>query len=122
MSSRTVSISERVHDLQEYIRQGRILDAMNEFYDANVTMQENSNPPTIGLEANIEREKQFIAGVKEWLSYDVRSISVSADTAAVESGMEFISVDGKKVVVSQVAIQHWRNGKIVSERFYYNAA
>ena len=116
------TVARRVHDLQDYIRQGRILDAMNEFYDAAVSMQENNTAPTVGLAANIEREKNFLAYVKQWVGYEVRSINVGPDTSAVESTLEFHAVDGKHIVINQVAVQRWNNGKIVSERFYYNAA
>ena len=36
---------------------------MNEFYDKDTVTQDNANPPTKGLAANIEREKQFLNGV-----------------------------------------------------------
>ncbi len=52
------TVKERLRDLIRYIQEGRILDAMNEFYAEDVKMQENGNPPTVGLQANIEREKQ----------------------------------------------------------------
>lgn len=47
-------------DLFGYIRQGKIIEAMNEFYDKDTVMQDNANSPP-----NIEREKQFMGGVKE---------------------------------------------------------
>ena len=56
---------ERVQGLQDYIRGGRIIDAMREFYAPDVRMQENASPPTVGLEPNIEREKQFLFASQE---------------------------------------------------------
>jgi hypothetical protein len=37
------------------IRQGKIIEGMNEFYAKDKKMQENAHPPTVGLDANIER-------------------------------------------------------------------
>jgi hypothetical protein len=34
-------------------------------------MQENANPPAVGQAANVEREKQFMSGVKEWKGFTV---------------------------------------------------
>ena len=62
----TTTISERVEQLKQYIDEGKILEAMNEFYHDDVVMQENSETPTEGLAANIEREKQFLSIVKRW--------------------------------------------------------
>lgn len=113
-------IAERVEGLQDYIRGGRILDAMKEFYAPNVTMQENNQPPTVGLGPCVEHEKEFLSHVKQWIAYDVRSINVGTDTSAVESTIEFVDTDDKHVKMDEVAVQRWRDGKIISERFYYD--
>ncbi len=64
-------VAARVADLVSYIQSGRIHDAMLEFYADDVQMQENNNPPTAGLPANVEREQQFVASVKAWRSLNV---------------------------------------------------
>ncbi len=51
------NLQQRLNDLFGYVRQGKIIEAMNEFYDKDTVMQDNANPPTKGLAANIEREK-----------------------------------------------------------------
>ena len=58
----THDLQHRLNDLLGYIRQGKIIEAMNEFYDRDTVMQDNANPPTKGLAANVEREKQFMRG------------------------------------------------------------
>ncbi len=116
------TLAQRVQDLQNYIATGRILEAMTEFYAQDVVMQENAKPGTTGLAENIEREKQFLSYVKTWIGYEVKSVSVGKDTAAVESVIEFIGTDDKKVRIEQVSVTKWANGKIVHERFYYDAS
>ena len=120
--SNAVDIAARVRDLLSYVQQGRIVDAMYEFYTPDVSMQENNNPPVVGLEANVEREKKFVASVRQWKRFDVGSIAVdpARGTAFVQSELEFEGVDGKTYRTDQVAVQTWRDGKIVSEKFYYD--
>jgi ketosteroid isomerase-like protein len=112
-------IRTRVNELQQYIRDGRILDAMKEFYDENTVMQENVNPPTVGLANNIERENQFLSNVKEWKGFAVKAVAVDKDTSFVEATFDFVTREGKAVHLEQVAVARWKNGKIVHERFYY---
>ena len=69
-TSTTINLQDRLEDLFSYIREGRILDAINEFYAEDAAMQENNLPPTVGREANYEREKQFLSMVKEWKGFD----------------------------------------------------
>ena len=112
----------RVRDLVGYIQQGRIIDAMYEFYADDTVMQENNNPPTVGLEANVERERKFVASVRQWKRLDVLSVAVDAERGrtVVQSELEFEGVDGKPYHIDQVAVQQWRGGKIVHEKFYYD--
>ena len=121
--STTTDIAQRVRDLVGYIQQGRIIDAMYEFYAPDVRMQENDNPPTVGLEANVERERKFVDSVRQWKRFDVASIGVDAERgkAFVQSELEFDGVDGKTYRTDQIAVQAWRDGKIVHEKFYYDS-
>ena len=118
----TTDIAARVRDLIGYVQQGRIIDAMYEFYGPDVRMQENNNPPTTGLEANVERERKFVESVRQWKRFDVTSVGVDAEkgTAFVQSELEFEGVDDKTYRIDQVAVQTGRDGKIVNEKFYYD--
>lgn len=60
------TLSERVDKLNAMIRDGKIIEAMTEFYADDVSMQENETPPTVGKSQNIAREKQFVSNVIEW--------------------------------------------------------
>jgi hypothetical protein len=94
---------------------------MNEFYDKDTVMQENANPPTTRLSENVEREKQFMSGVKEWKGINVTASGVGDNVTFYECNMEFIATSGQPVHVEQV-VAKWKNGKIVQERFYYDAS
>lgn len=111
----------RLNDLLDYIRQGRILDAMREFYAEDVVMTEPAYGATVGLAANIAREEKFVASVKEFKNFQVPHIAIDEATghAFYENVMDWIGADGKPYHVEQVSVQTWKNGKIVSERFYY---
>ena len=118
----TVQLQQRLEDLLNHIRQGKIFEAYNEFYDTDAVMQENANPPTKGLAANIEREKQFLSGVKEWKAFNVTARGVADNTTFYEAATDLVTRDGQPVHLEQVAVAKWKNGKIVNERFYYDAS
>src|SRR3712207_106502 len=104
------SLQSRVNDLVGYIRAGRILDAMREFYADDVSMQENNNPPTAGWDANHAREEQFVNYVKAWKSLEIDAVAVDAarGKTVVQSRFEFDAVDGSTHRYDQVAVQTWR--------------
>lgn len=116
----TQNLQQRLNDLFGYIRQGKIVEAMNEFYDKDTVMQDNANPPTVGQGANIEREKQFLNGVKEWKGFNVTASAVGDNVTFYECALDFIATSGQAVHMEQVSVAKWKNGKIVHERFYYD--
>lgn len=116
----TTNLQQRLNDLLSYIRQGKIIEAMNEFYDKDTVMQDNANPPTKGLAGNIEREKQFMSGVKEWKGFNVTASGVGDSVTFYECSLDFIATSGSPVHMEQVVVAKWRDGKIVHERFYYD--
>lgn len=121
MSTTTTTVKDRVDQLISYINQGKILEAMGEFYDENVEMRENSAEPTVGLALNTEREKQFLSVVKEWHWTKWHATAVNEDdgVAFLEYAFRFTNTDGQFVTYEQATVQRWKDGKIVSERFYH---
>ena len=120
MTTATINLEDRLQDLHNHIRQGKIIEAMNEFYDTNTVMQDNANSPTKGLAANIEREKQFMNGVKEWKGFNVTATGVGDNVTFYEAVVDFVTTSGQHMLLEQVSVAKWKNGKIVHERFYYD--
>lgn len=120
-----MSITDSVNDLIQTMKAGDILGAFEKHYDDSVVMQENNEPPTEGKDANREREKQFVAGVKDFKSLWIDNVAVdedssgSAGTAFIEYGFNFINTDDQDVTYQQIARQTWKDGKVTSERFYH---
>lgn len=117
--STTESTNVRLDDLLSYIREGRVMDAMKEFYADNVVMEEPAYGATKGLEANLAREQQFMDSVKDFRDFRVPHHATTSNTAMYENIMDWTGKDGKDYHVEQVSVQTWKNGKIIHERFYY---
>ena len=117
----TINLQDRLEDLFCYIRKGLILDAIHEFYAKEAVTQENNLPPTLGREANLEREKQFLSTVKEWQRFDVTAKGVGEDVTFYETVMDWVTTDDTPVHVEQVVVAKWRDGKIIHERYYHNS-
>ncbi|MBO6514378.1 MAG: nuclear transport factor 2 family protein [Phycisphaerales bacterium] len=109
----------RIESLLEYIREGRIMDAMKEFYADDVVMEEPAYGKTVGLAANLEREQQFVDSVAEFKSFETPRVMIGEHSSSYENSMSWKGTDGNDVHIEQVAVQDWRDGKIVRERFYY---
>lgn len=111
----------RIDELLGYVREGRIMDAMNEFYAQDVVMEEPAYGATVGLAANLAREQQFVDSVSEFRNFEAKKVGVGDNVSFYESVMDWVDVDGNVNHIEQTAVAEWRDGKIVNERFYYDA-
>ncbi|MAY74342.1 MAG: polyketide cyclase [Phycisphaerae bacterium] len=121
------NVRDRVNDLIGYIKQGKIIEAMTEFYHEDGAMQENRHEPTRGLKNLIANEQKFIDNLAEFHGFEATSVGVQGGedgtgTALMESWLEYTDKSGKRVRLEQVSVQRWENGKIRHERFYYDSA
>jgi hypothetical protein len=110
----------RIHELLDYVRNGKIMEAMDEFYADDVVMEEPAYGRTVGLAANLEREQKFVDSVKQFKSFETPVVAVGDGVSTYENVMDWTDVEGNDIHVEQVAVQKWKDGKIVYERFYYN--
>ncbi len=114
------NVKELVEDLVKMIGEGKIMEAFEKYYADNVVMQENETDPRVGKDANREYEKAFVGGIVEVHSAKTLGIAVGDNYSTVESFMDVTHKDWGRSVRTQVAVQRWENGKIVSEKFYYD--
>ncbi|MDJ0842211.1 MAG: nuclear transport factor 2 family protein [Acidobacteriota bacterium] len=114
------NVLERVNALNQMIQEGKIMEAMNEFYTDDLVMAENDGDPCVGLAANLEREQQFVDNTK-WYGLELKGVSVGDNLSMVQWWMDFHTEHyGSRLKFTQVAVQKWRDGKIYDERFYYS--
>jgi hypothetical protein len=116
-----MSLKEQVEDLNSMILKGQILEAFEKYYADDVAMQENDQPPTVGKDANREREKQFLANVTEFKGAEVKAVAIGENVTMVEWFFDYTHKEWGKKTYNQVAVQRWKDGKIVHERFYYGS-
>src|SRR5947207_14106172 len=115
-------IDQHVRQLISLVEQGRFLEAIQEFYAEDASMQENNEPPRVGLPALLEREKQFLKSIRGMRVHRADSFLVDGNRAAINWIFEITDGEGKGPRLDEVAYQLWRDNKIVRERFYYDPA
>ncbi len=115
-----IDLRTEVDQLNQMILEGKILDAFEKFYDEKVVMQDNDYPARDGKEINRQFEEAFVNGMVEFRGAKVLNTIISDDIAVVEWWMDFTHKDYGVRNYRQIAVQRWKNGKIVEEKFYYN--
>ncbi len=117
----TMSIKEKVQELNRLMLEGNIDEAFEKIYHPEVVRQENYEAPRVGRQFNLEYEKKAIARVDQWHKVEVRDFVVDEEKN-LSMVVQFIevSVDGQRFKREEVAVQRWKDGQIIHEKFYYS--
>jgi len=117
-----MNLKESVKGLQNMVTQGKTMEAFERYYAEGVEMQENHEPVRKGKKANREFEKKFMESVKEFHGATLKcsAIDEKTNTAFLEWEFDCTFLDGKRVIMDEVSVQHWKDGKIDHEKFYYS--
>lgn len=113
------AISEKIHELKEMFVEGKGLEAFDKFYADDVVMQENEQEPTVGKEANRNREEEFFQKVTEVRKAVPLNVAVGENCTMVEWDFDYTHEDWGIRNYRQVSVQEWKDGKIIKETFYY---
>ena len=109
-----------VDELNQMILEGKILEAFDKFYADDVVMQDNNYPQSVGKEICRQAEEAFVNGLTEFRGAKVVNTLVSDGIVAVEWWFDYTHKDFGEKNYTQIALQRWKNGQIVEEKFYYN--
>ena len=113
------ALLEKIDDLNDLVLQGKALEAFEKYYHDEVIMQENESSPTIGKEANRQREKEFFSSITEFRTAQPLKITVGEGVSMVQWHYDYTHRDWGVRNYSQVSVQEWKDGKIIKEQFFY---
>jgi len=113
---------ERVEQLIALVERGEYVKAIEDFYHADASMQENGLPPRVGRQVLVEHERAVLAGLKEMRTRRVEAFLVDGDRVVINWVFEITGRDGSVRRLDELALQTWNGDRIARERFYYDPA
>src|SRR5690242_8277801 len=109
---------ERVQALVAMVEAGNFVEAIEQFYAEDATMQENNAPPRGPRDKLVEGERKTLAAHKEARTLPGSTFVVDGDIAVVRWTFVFTRKDGTSFRMEELAMQTWRGDRIVEERFF----
>lgn len=111
---------ERVNAFVATVREGRYVDAIADFYAAEASMQENQASPRKGRDLLIAGEKALLGQMKQVVTRRANPVLVDGDRVVIGWEFEFVTPDGAVRRLAELALQTWREDRIIEEQFYYD--
>ena len=93
-------------------------EAVEEFYTADASMQENQSPPRVGRAAHVANERAVLARAKTVMSKCVRPIFVNGDRVVIRWIFRFEWLDGTVTHMEELAYQRWEGERIAEETVF----
>ena len=111
---------DRIDDLIARVERGEFVEAIEEFYADDATMQENGQAPRVGRAALVANERRVLAAFEKTRARCLRPVFVSGEEIVIHWLFEFSTADGRTVRLEELAHQRWQGDRIAEERFYYD--
>jgi len=114
-----LQIEQSLQELNNLVLTGNAMEAFEKYYHDDVLMQENDNEPTVSKAANRQREIEFFSNVTEFRGAEVKGLGVGDNISFVIWNYDYSHKEWGVKNYSQVSIQEWKDGLIISEKFVY---
>ena len=96
------------------------VEAIQEFYTEDASMQENNAPPRVGRDTLVAHEAAALARAVSVRSTCVRPAFVNGDHVVIRWIFEFTWKDGSSGRIEELAYQRWEGERIAQEQFFYD--
>jgi hypothetical protein len=113
------------HTLERFIarvEQNAHVEAIEEFYTEDASMQENVALPRVGREKLAAHERQVLARAESVQSTCVRPVFVDGDRVVIRWIFRFEWKDGSSTLIEELAYQRWQGERVAEEQFFYDPA
>lgn len=113
---------ETVQAFIAMVEAGQYVEAIEQYYAEDAWMQENLGVRRDGREALVEAERAVLQRFRSIRTRKVERWLVDGDQVVINWVFEFEDRRGGFSRLDELALQTWKDGKIVAERFYYDSA
>jgi hypothetical protein len=104
-------------ELNAMAAQGKMLEALERFYDVDCIFQEGVQEPRRGRKAQHDHLSGFFATLKAFNSATLHSQGIGDGVSLTEWTFDMVGPDGP-IIWNEILRRVWKDGRVVSERFY----
>ena len=112
--------SETLERFIARVEQNAHVEAIQEFYTEDASMQENMAPPRKGRDTLVAHEAAALARASSIRSTCVRPALINGDHVVIRWIFEFGWKDGSTGRIEELAYQRWEGERIAQEQFFYD--
>jgi ketosteroid isomerase-like protein len=113
---------KRVQDFIARVESGAFVQAIEEFYHPDASMQENIAPPRMGRDTLVAHEKGVLARFPNTRVQPAKDVLIDADRVVIHWVFEMTHATGAALRLDELSLQEWNGERIAREQFFYDPA
>jgi ketosteroid isomerase-like protein len=113
---------ERLQAFIKTVEAGEFVRAIEDFYADEASMRENLKALRKTRAAFVAHEQAMLGRGATIKTRPVERMVVDDDLVVINWVFDITERNGKRYVLDELAVQRWRDDKIVEEQFYYDPA
>ena len=113
-------LKENVNRLNALLKEGKIAEAFEKYYNIDVTIHIDGNPPITGKKQ--KREMIFLQEIEKLNNAEIKLVAFGGmdnDVSVTEWEINIENKEGEKKTIYRVNVQHWKDDKIINEKIYF---
>jgi hypothetical protein len=111
---------DRVEAFVALVEAANYVEALEQFYHPHASMQDNQQPPRLGLERLIADERATMARFAQMRTDPVTDLLIDGDKVTIRWKFTFTPTAGPAMVMEELTLQRWEGERIAEERFFYD--
>ena len=118
MSNQTTELRDLDDKVNQLTLQGKILEALDQFYSDGCTFQEGNEAPIEGKTTQRDRLSEMFASLERFNGATLHGQTIGDGITMTEWTFDMTGGNGEAILWNEVLVRRWQDGEIVSERFY----
>jgi hypothetical protein len=111
---------ERVQAFIALVEDARYVEALEDFYHPDATMQDNQQPPRVGRDRLIADERTTMSRFVTMKTDRVTDLLIDGDKVMIRWRFTFTPAEGQPIVMEELSLQRWSADRIAEERFFFD--
>jgi len=113
-------LKDSVNKLNSLLKEGKIMEAFEKYYNIDVTIHIDGNAPITGKEQ--KREMIFLQEIEKLNNAEIKLVAFGGtdnDVSVTEWAIDIENKEGVKKTIYRVNVQQWKDDKIINEKIYF---
>jgi ketosteroid isomerase-like protein len=111
---------DRVQAFVSLVEGAHYVEALEQFYHPDATMQDNQQPPRGGRDRLIADERATMARFAAMKTDPVTDLLIDGDKVVIRWKFTFTPAEGSPLVMEELTLQRWDGERIAEEQFFYD--